>query len=94
MNELDSIVGALKIIPLHALESYDLVVGVHDMINGLERLRPFVVLHETKCDVHYTFEGDDKLQVIYYCKRIAEARVLVTSSIRELGHTSVDPSTY
>lgn len=80
---------ALSAVPLHTLESYKLVVGIHEMIINLEKLEPLVIIHEAARDVHYIFEGDDKSQAKYLCKKIRNARESVREAIVELGHSPI-----
>jgi hypothetical protein len=89
-EHISAITDALKGIPLYTLESYKLVMGVHEMILGLESLEPFVLIHQTSGDVHYKFEGQDASQVEYLCGKIKEAREKALEGIRELGHTPVN----
>ncbi len=86
LEHMDAALGALKSIPFHTLESYDMVVGVHDLTLALSALVPYAEFHSKSGDVHYTFEGDDKSQVKYYCDQVKKARDLVRTSIVELGH--------
>lgn len=86
-EEIEAITQALKGIPLYTLESYKLVMGVHEMILGLDELEPYVLIHKTSGDVHYHFEGEDKSQVEFICKKIKEARDTAVEGIRELGYT-------
>jgi hypothetical protein len=88
-EEIEAIKQALKEIPLYTLESYKLVIGIHEMILGLDNLEPYVLIHETSGDVHYHFEGQDKQQVEYICKKIKEARNKTIEGMKELGCTPV-----
>lgn len=91
LDQLKFMRGALSTVPLYTLESYNLVAGVHEMIIGLERLEPLVVIHEAAGDVHYVFEGDDAARAKYVCKKIREARNLVRAAILEMGHRPISP---
>lgn len=91
IDQLRFMRDALKEIPLHTLESYDLVVGVHEMIIGLERLEPLVIIHEAAGNVHYVFEGNDRLRAKNICAKIHEARDLVRKAITEMGHSPIAP---
>lgn len=88
-EDIKAIRQALEAIPLHTLESYKLVIGVHQMILGFNQLEPYVLIHETSGDVHYHFEGQDKLQVQYICGKFKEARDKAFQGLAELGYTSV-----
>lgn len=91
LDQLRYMRSALSAIPLHTLESYKLVVNVHELIINLEALEPLVVIHEAAGAVHYAFEGDDKAQAKFICKKIRMARENVHSAILELGHSPVCP---
>lgn len=86
-EEIEAITQALKEIPLYTLESYTLVIGIHEMILGLDELEPYVLIHKTSGDVHYHFEGQEKSQVVFIFKKIKGAREKAIEGIRELGYT-------
>lgn len=83
---IESTLIALKSLPLHTLDSFDIVVGVQNMIVWLEKLEPLVAIHMSKNDVHYVFEGDALSSATYVCKNIKAARDLVRAAISELGY--------
>lgn len=87
LDQLRFMRDALSAVPLHSLESYKLVVGVHDMIINLEKLEPLVIIHEASGDVHYVFEGDNRAQAKYIFKKVSEAKECVRAAIIELGHS-------
>lgn len=89
LDQLRFMRDALSAVPLHTLESYKLVVGVHEMIINLEKLEPLVIIHEAAGNVHYIFEGDNKARAKYICKKIREARERVREAIVELGHSPI-----
>lgn len=86
VDAMDTIGHALKAIPLHELPSYEIVVGVHEMIMGLDRLRPVAVRHNEGNDVHAVFTGDDLATVKYRARKMAEAKEMILKSIKSLGH--------
>ena len=91
-EHIEAITHALKEIPLYTLESEKLVIGIHEMIIGLDSLEPYVLIHSTSNDVHYRFEANDASQVEYICKKIREAFAMVVDGIRDLGHIPVSAS--
>ena len=86
-EEIEAITHALKEIPLYTLESYKLVIGIHELTINLDRLEPYVLIHQTSGDVHYKFEDEDASQVKYICGKIREARDKVNAGFKDLGHT-------
>lgn len=82
-----SSVTSLKAIPLHTMDSYNLVISISNMIDALEKLEPLIAFHLEQNDVHYVFEDEQKRQVQYFCKLARQARELTRNSIIELGHT-------
>lgn len=91
-EHIDAIKHALKEIPLYTLESPKLVIGIHEMILGLEGLEPYVLIHSTSNDVHYHFDEADASQVRYICKKITKARTMVADGVKDLGHETITPS--
>lgn len=90
--QIQAAMNALKAIPLHTLESYNMVFGVQEMVVALNKLEPFSEKHLNSNNIHYTFEGEDISQVNYICKKVKEARDMVRASIIELGHiTTTSP---
>lgn len=89
LDQLRFMREALSAVPLHTLESYKLVVGIHELIINLEKLEPLVIIHEAAGNVHYIFEGDDKAQAKLICKKIRKARESVREAIVELGHIPI-----
>ena len=55
-----SAVNSLKAIPLHTMDSYNLVISISDMIDALEKLEPLIVFHSAQNNVHYVFEDEQK----------------------------------
>lgn len=87
IEDIDSILAALTAIPLHEQDSYEIVVGIHELTVGLQRIRPIAAAHQTS-DVHFVLEGDERAAVVYYCRKIREAKERVTKGIASLGHES------
>lgn len=57
-----SAVNSLKAIPLHTMDSFNLVISISNMIDALEKLEPLIVFHLAQNDVHYVFVDDQKKQ--------------------------------
>lgn len=93
VSRIEFVLSALKAVPLHTLESYKLVRGVHELIIQLEKLVPLAAAHAEAGDVHYEFEGEQKRRAKYVCKMLGEARDQIRAAIRELGHELVAAET-
>lgn len=86
VDEMEAIGQALKMIPLHELPSYEIVVGVQEMILALDKLRPVAVRHNEANNVHAVFVGSDLATVTHRARKMTKAKEMILESIRSLGH--------
>jgi len=88
VDAIDTITHALRAIPLHEMPSYEIVIGVHEMIIALDHLRPVAIRHGEGDSVHAVFQGDDLAAVKHRARKMSEAKEMILKSIQALGHVS------